>query len=390
MNNAQIVKVEWTPATATRPRAAGYNARLLGHGLHAQMPLARLTTAAGQSGFGFCRAGREEAAALLNHTPEDLLTIAPTQSQALSASVRLFEFPLWDLLGRQAQKPIYELVRKTDAGAQATAPEEPLRVPCYDTSLYIDDLHLERDDEAAALIADEALEGQARGHTAFKIKVGRGGRHMPLEAGTRRDIAVIRAVRDAVGPDATLMIDANNGYNLNLAKRVLAETAECRLFWLEEAFHEDRVLYADLQEWLDAEQIDTLIADGEGEASPSLLTWAREGVIDVVQYDVFGYGFSNWLSTGAQLDAWKVRSAPHHYGRCLGNYVSGHLATAIDGFTFVEWDEATSPLVDASRYRIEQGHVVIPAAPGFGLALDEDAFARAVAAEGFVLTAADV
>ena len=55
------------------------------------------------------------------------------------------------------------------------------RAPCYDTSLYIDDLHLEDDGEAATLIASEAMEGAGRGHTAFKIKVGRGAMHMPLK-----------------------------------------------------------------------------------------------------------------------------------------------------------------------------------------------------------------
>src|SRR5690606_30080249 len=114
-------------------------------------------------------------------------------------------------------------------------PPEPLGVACYDTSLYFDDLHLADDAAAAALIASEAREGHERGHRAFKIKVGRGARHMPPEEGTRRDIAVVRAVRDAVGPDAALMIDANNGYTLNIAKRVLDATADCRVLWLEEA-----------------------------------------------------------------------------------------------------------------------------------------------------------
>ena len=85
-----------------------------------------------------------------------------------------------------------------------------------------------------------------KNHRSFKIKVGRGARHMPLEAGTRRDIAVIKAVREAVGPEATILIDANNGYNFNIARRVLAETADCNVFWLEEAFHEDPELYETL------------------------------------------------------------------------------------------------------------------------------------------------
>ncbi len=78
--------------------------------------------------------------------------------------------------------------------------DTPFRVPCYDTSLYFDDLHVDDDDEAVALLVDEARQGYARGHRHFKIKVGRGARHLPLDKGTGRDIAIIRAIRAAVGP----------------------------------------------------------------------------------------------------------------------------------------------------------------------------------------------
>ena len=126
-----------------------------------------------------------------------------------------------------------------------------------------------------------------------------------------------------------------------------------------------------------------LIADGEGGAPPELMDWARAGLVDVIQYDIFSHGFSHWLRSGAQLDAWGVRAAPHHYGRHVGNHVSGHLATAIDGFTFVEWDEVTTPGLDTSAYRVDEGHVVLPDAPGFGLALEEDVFRAAVKDGGF-------
>jgi L-alanine-DL-glutamate epimerase-like enolase superfamily enzyme len=282
-------------------------------------------------------------------------------------------------VGQRASQPVYALAAKM-VGATV---EEPYTVPCYDTSLYFDDLHLTSQQEAAYLIAQEAQEGYERGHRAFKIKVGRGARHLPLEEGTRRDIAVIRAVRAEVGAGLPLMIDANNGYTLNLAKQVLLETADCDIFWLEEAFHEDRVLYVDLQEWLKAHNLNVLIADGEGEASANLLNWAQEGVVNVIQYDIFSHGFSPWLKTGRQLDAWGVRSAPHHYGRHYGNYAACHLAGAIKGFSFVEWDEATTPGLDASGYSIREGRVSVPNAPGFGLKLDEAAFRWAVEADGF-------
>jgi L-alanine-DL-glutamate epimerase-like enolase superfamily enzyme len=182
------------------------------------------------------------------------------------------------------------------------------------------------------------------------------------------------------------MLDANNGYNLNLAKRVLAETAACDIFWLEEAFHEDRILYLDLQAWLKAQNLAVLIADGEGEASSHLLSWAQEGVVNVIQYDIFSHGFSRWLRTGQQLDAWGIRSAPHHYGRHYGNYAACHLAGAIKNFSFVEWDEALTPGLDGADYTIQEGRVSVPNTPGFGLKLEEVTFRRAVENGGFVRT----
>ena len=373
MNSARIVKIEAATLVGRRPRIAGRNSRIDVHGLDVAVPLVRLTADDGVSGFGLSQIDAGGARGFLGAKVSDLITAENGVADSASA----IEFPLWDLLGQQLQMPVYKIVAR-DGGVN-----EPLRVPCYDTSLYIDDLHLDTDEAGAALIADEARDGYAAGHRSFKIKVGRGARYMELEAGTRRDIAVIEAVREAVGPDAKIMIDANNGYNLNLAKRVLRETAECQLFWLEEAFHEDPALYEDLHAWLRAEGINTLIADGEGLAPPELMGWARDGCVDVIQYDIFSHGFTNWLRTGALLDAWSVRAAPHHYGRHVGNFVSGHLAAAVKGFTFVEWDEASTPGLDASAYGVDEGEVAIPDLPGFGLGLEEDVFRAAVGDGGF-------
>ncbi len=377
MTNAGIDRIEYGTLIGKRPRLAGNNSRIPVHGLEVKLPLIRLTTADGASGFGLGRIGADSAQALLGLPLSDLLS----PKGRIKEDAVEFEFPLWDLLGKQKGAPVYELVRRSEA-----LKGEPLRVPCYDTTLLIDDLHLESNDAGAALIAEEARYGYEHNHRNFKIKVGRGARWMPLEKGTRRDILVVKAVRDAVGPEAKIMIDANNGYNLNIAKRVLTETADCDVFWLEEAFQEDPALYEDLQGWIKREGLSVLIADGEGGAPPELMDWARAGLVDVIQYDIFSHGFSNWLDTGAQLDGWGVRAAPHHYGRHLGNYVSGHLATAVQGFTFVEWDEITTPGLDASAYRVEEGQVVIPDAPGFGLKLEEDVFRAAVKDGGFELT----
>ncbi len=377
MDNPRIIGIEWGRLEGKRPRAAGANARLGVHGDTVHLPLVRLTAEDGATGFGACHAGAEALASLLGARLDTLFSPA----DGVTAKGQVAEYPLWDLIGRRAGQPVYRLA----AAVTGVSPPDRLRVPCYDTSLYFDDLHLDALEAAAAFIAQEARDGHAQGHRAFKIKVGRGARHLPPEEGTKRDIAVVQAVRAEVGPDCPLMLDANNGYTLNLAKRVLQETADCGIFWLEEAFHEDPVLYRDLKEWLTAQGLTTLIADGEGDASPWLLDWARAGRVDVIQYDIFGHGFTRWLHLGKRLDEWGVRSAPHHYGGHFGNYAACHLAAAIRGFTYAEWDEATTPGLDATRYAIEDGQVVVPDAPGFGLALDDDAFRFAVEADGGAL-----
>ena len=369
----KIKRIEWCRLEAKRPRTAGSNARLGVHGDTIHPPVARITADDGAMGFGVSSLSEEHAIGLLG---ANLDTAFSLQSGGTTKTYRDIDFPLWDLMARRAGKPVYAL-------AASVSSDTALRVRCYDTSLYFDDLHITDETEAAAFIAAEAREGFEKGHRAFKIKVGRGAIHLPLEEGTRRDIAVIRAVRDAVGPEPPLLIDANNGYNLNLTKHVLGETADCGIYWMEEAFHEDAVLYRHLKTWLQEENLPVLIADGEGEASPSLMRWAAEGIVDVVQYDIFGHGFTRWLQTSKALDEVGARSAPHHYGAAFGNYVTGHLASACCGFTFVEWDDAEIKGVHANGYTINDGWLTIPNTPGFGLELDEAVFAETVQENGF-------
>ena len=232
----QIVQLEWACLEGQRPRSAGSNARLGEHGRAVRVPILRVTTADGATGFGHCWASEEQAACLLGQEVKALFAVG----EGIPDPWRPFEYPLWDLAGILAGRPVYALA----AEINGQAVPDLCRVPAYDTSLYFDDLHLDADEDAAALIAAEAQAGYALGHRAFKLKVGRGARWMPPEIGTRRDIAIVWAVRAAVGLDAVLLLDANNGWNLNLTKHVLAETADCHIHWMEEAFHEDAVLYA--------------------------------------------------------------------------------------------------------------------------------------------------
>ncbi len=369
-----IVRIDAATLTGRRSRAAGSNARLGYHGSEAHLPLVRLTTSEGATGFGRCAVREEDLRPLLGQPVVELVidaTVVPDW-------VRV-EFPLLDLAARIAGLPVHAFAGSGIDGSH--------RIRAYDTSLYFDDLDIADDGAAADLIAGEAREGWDLGHRAFKIKVGRGAMHMPLEEGTQRDIAVINAVRTAVGPDAPVMIDANNGWNLNLVKQVLSATRDANLYWIEEPFHEDNVLFAHLQRWLVESDLPVLIADGEGVPHPSVAAWAHEGLIDVVQHNIHGYGFGAWQRLGRELDAAGRHSSPHTYGNGIGNYVTCQLSALVNGLEYVEWDAATFSEIDASGYELADGWVTVPSTPGFGLELDTGAFEAAVAEAGFRLTA---
>jgi L-alanine-DL-glutamate epimerase-like enolase superfamily enzyme len=380
MDSPHIARIEQGILEGVRPRKAGSNARLGEHGVTVRVPIVRVTADDGSTGFGYSRATQELATSLLGVTLHEVFDAWRGPDERAHP----VEYPLWDLACNRAGMPAY-LSAAQFCGRPA--PAIPFSAPCYDTSLYFDDLHLTDTEEAAALLAAEARAGYERGHRAFKIKVGRGGRHMELEAGMRRDVAVTRAVRAAVGPGLPLMVDANNGYNLNLTKRFLTETADCALYWIEEPFHEDAVLYKDLREWMVQQGLRVMIADGEGDASPRLMDMARDHLIDVVQRDVISTGFIRLMIMTKQLEEWGALLAPHHYGTAYGNYVSCHLAAASPRFAFAEWDEAVTPGLYAPGYAINEGRVSVPPLPGFGLDLDEDVFAQAVLHGGFSVSA---
>lgn len=383
--HSSITRIEQATLPGGRPRSNGCNARLGAHGADIRSPVLRVIAADGSTGFGWGRVDIDDARALLGMRLDDafLPRTEPDEPPLVRPEYRSLEYPLYDLVARAAGVPVYQYITP---GREVAS---PLRARCYDTSLYMDDLDIDDDREAAELIAGEALEGFDRGHRGFKIKVGRGGMHMEVERGTRRDIMVINAVRAAVGGGSRIMIDANNGYNLNLTKRVLAETAESEVYWVEEAFHEDATLYRHLKAWMDDRGVSTLIADGEGDAATRLEDWAKEGLVDVLQYDIRGPGFAFWLDRSRDYDRWGVRSAPHHYGGYFCNYAAAHLSAAVRGFEAIEWDECDVEGLSAPGYSISDGLLSVPVSPGFGIELDMDIFCKAVSDNGYVVETTD-
>src|SRR5262245_33395259 len=116
------------------------------------------------------------------------------------------EMACWDIVGKARNKPVYELL----GGAV-----RPLAVRSrYSMGAY-------EPDAAAARAAELVVQG----FTTIKIKVGRDA---------HADVARVRAVRQAIGPQVALTIDANCGWDADTAIRAIRELAECRMALVEQ------------------------------------------------------------------------------------------------------------------------------------------------------------
>lgn len=270
----RLVRVEWASLVGERPRPLGRNARLPPHGARVEVPFCRLTTEDGLVGVGPARLDAGVAYEALGLSVSRMFGDGGTEDGWLS-----FDYPLWDLAARREGLPVYQLLAR-NGGAQRDL-SGPLVVDCYDTSFYFEDPDA-RTPEPEAL-AERAAASYERGHRAFKVKVGRGARWMGPGPGLQRDVAVMEAIREAVGPASGLFADANDGYTLNGAKEFLARTAGLGVGWLEEPFHEDAVLLTALREWMAGEGINVLLTDGESATSQVAYQLASEGLLDIVQ-----------------------------------------------------------------------------------------------------------
>src|SRR5262245_31029352 len=101
MHPPRIVAIERAVLEGQRPRSAGKNARLVAHGITVRIPILRITTDDGISGFGACHAPPDQLATLLGMSIDDLFA----EDQGVRAPWIAYEYPIWDLIGQRTGQP---------------------------------------------------------------------------------------------------------------------------------------------------------------------------------------------------------------------------------------------------------------------------------------------
>lgn len=368
ISQERITRIEKVGVDSPRPRDVGCNARCGAHGAVVHDPVVRVHVAGGAVGVGWSKLPRAQAESLLGRRLGELFRL-PEGSLPAGAALDL---PLWDLAARLQGVPLYRLL-----GARGSR-----AVELYDGSIYIDDLNA-GDAAAQEIFREEVRTGQRYGYRNFKIKIGRGARWMPTAAGLERDVLVIHTVREAAGPDAKIMVDANNGGTVNSTKDTLTACAGANLYWFEEPFAEDPELNADLRAFIRERGYATLVADGEsGPPPPTFFAMVEAGDIDVVQHDFRALGLSWWKATAARIEPWGARCAPHCWGSIVERYAHAHFAASVPNFALQEAAPADTSGVVLDGWELRDGKLLVPDTPGAGFDLEPESIERGVRAAG--------
>ena len=246
---------------------------------------------------------------------------------------------LWDIRAQRAAQPLWMI-----AGGNRRD------VPLYDTEGGW--LHVSVDE-----LVEEARASASRGWKGVKIKVGK-----PSIA---EDASRIAAVRDAVGPDVEIMVDANQSMTSAEAVRRAHAFEPFDLSWFEEPLPADDVTgHVRLAQ-------STSIPIAVGESMYSLghfREYLERGAAGIVQVDVARIGgITPWLKVAHLAEAFNVQVSPHFL---MELHVS--LVAAIPNGRFVEHIPQLRAVTN-SEIRIDGGHAFAPDVPGLGIDWNLDA-----------------
>lgn len=259
----------------------------------------------------------------------------------------IVETALWDIVGQAVNVPVAKLF-----GLHAD------RVAAYaSTAVW----------KSPEAMADDAARCVEDGFKAIKLRVGR--------PNPRDDLAVVAAVRRAVGDGTVIMVDVNMAWSLPLAVKMAKALAEYDVYFIEEPMDPvDLDGYADLRR-----RSDVAIAAGENYYRLSHFkdALAREAV-DVVQPDYsWAGGVSFGLKVAALAEAYQKPVIPHA-GLFLADAV--HVGCAVPNCPYVMYSFAMGPVREYLLERpieLRDGYLLLPQEPGMGIKVREKALLSA-------------
>ena len=276
------------------------------------------------------------------------------------------DIALWDIIGQVTRTPLYRLL-----GAYRD------EVRAYASGGFY------AEGKGPAELAREMAGYAAAGFTHVKMKVGRNPEAMlnPLPdmpepgfaaCGLEEDIRRVHAVREAIGPDVRLMIDANNAWTPSTALTVMRELERDNIYWLEEPVNTDDVVGSALV----AHNLAVPVAGYETEVGVyGFRDLIAAGAVDIVQPDViWSGGITECRRIAALATAYRLPCIPHVFSSAVSLVANLHFIASLPNGVLLEFDRNPNPLrTELFEEPIEidkRGHVALPQRPGLGVTLN--------------------
>lgn len=247
------------------------------------------------------------------------------------------DIAVWDLVGRLTGQSIGQAL-----GLRTQ------RVPTYASGLFLTD--------DFSLLQREAAEHLAAGFRAMKMRVGR--------ARVQDDVAAVRAVREAIGPQTGLMVDFGSAPSRERAESLSQALEGFDLLWIEDPIADENPEdHAEL-----ARKTRTPICFGEKVYAPQgFMRLIEARACDHLMADLQrAGGVTAWMRIAALADAARLPLSSHILPELNVQLVASaptgvwleHLPWADDLFT--------------TRLEMQDGQFLVPERPGFGLTYAED------------------
>jgi D-galactarolactone cycloisomerase len=383
----RITPVETYFGAPGKGRIVGRNSKSENYGYNQREWLLQITTNSGLTGLSNARPAMnkislselyDDLKILIGHNLDEFFDISGGRVSSVSPRwgdlidrYGFVDVALFDLIGRALDVPAYSLLGNKVRD----------EVEGYDSSLYFQDLvNPAEGANAAAIEAAEAIE---KGWRAVKLKLGRPGRWFEPVAGTRRDIEVVEAVRETVGSDVKILVDANNGYDgrLDLLEDFVRGVSDLDVYWMEEMITEEVAGYEKLKEWRDKFTPSTLIVDGEGDKGRNTIYWEliERGLLDAIQPDMLHMGFWRFheLAVDIERSGFPVLIAPHNYNAAyLGLRADIQFGAVTERFVIAEDSTLDFDLYKGDGYSFVDGKYAVPDEPGLAVSVDQDLYDR--------------
>jgi galactonate dehydratase len=283
--------------------------------------------------------------------------------EVAQSTLAAFDVACWDLMGQILGVPVWKLLggRFRD------------RVPAYANGWY----QAERDPQTIARLARGVVE---RGYRALKLDPF-GAASAELSASERRRVvAIVAAVREAVGPDVQIMVEMHGRFTPAVAAQVAALIEPYDPEWIEEPVPPEN---ADALARVRAGTRLTIATGERAHTLEDIRPFIEKGVVDVVQVDLTHFGgFLPMKRLAGWADAYYLLLAPHNVCGPVGTMANLHFAIATPNYKVLEHfndfaDSWVLDLVDnAPRIDPADGCFTLPDRPGLGLRLDRAACAR--------------